>query len=201
MLKISQNVNVKWHWPGRRCWQWGRLCCPPHCRKWRAGGQEGRALVPEGGYLSSNKTIYWFYMKNMSLKWMEIKVSVALNNHLFIFLHEVCFSYFTVVLLGENRGSWLINHQFAWKGFPICTYNNLYPQKTQLQKHDCHRRCVIIYYKIPLPLGRSVYLCEQGCRTPGRQQSTGTWSNKAVQRECEQINLRGGKCNESDVLS
>lgn len=44
-------------------------------------------------------------MKNISLKWMEIKVSVALNNHLFIFLHEVCFSYFTVVLLGENRGS------------------------------------------------------------------------------------------------
>lgn len=35
---------------------------------------------------------------------------------------------------------------------------------------------------------------------PGRQQSTGTWSNKAVQHECEQINLKGHKCNESDVL-
>lgn len=25
---------------------------------------------------------------------------------------------------------------------------------------------------------------------PGKQQSTGTWSNKAVQRECEQTTLR-----------
>ena len=35
---------------------------------------------------------------------------------------------------------------------------------------------------------------------PGRQQSTGTWSNKAVQHECEQINLfKGGKGKSDDV--
>lgn len=51
------------------------------------------------------------------------------------------------------------------------------------------------YYYIPLPLKRSVYLCVQGCRKPDRQQSTGTWSNKAIQHECELINLSEDKIN------
>lgn len=51
------------------------------------------------------------------------------------------------------------------------------------------------YHYIPLPLKRSVYLCVQGCRKPDRQQSTGTWSNKAIQHECELINLSEDKIN------
>lgn len=43
-------------WPVRRCSLSGRLCCPPHCKRWQASGPEGRALDPEGDYLSKRQT-------------------------------------------------------------------------------------------------------------------------------------------------
>ncbi len=67
-------------WPGRRCWQWGRLCCPPHCRKWRADGPVGRALAQEDGYLSRNETEHVDIIFNrLHLKPISVKASVMLG--------------------------------------------------------------------------------------------------------------------------
>lgn len=108
----------------------------------------------------------------MKSKIIQANVSPgACSDYLFIFLQEVGFLYFPVVLLGREPSR--LNQK---RDPPGCKQGR--------------RGCVNKDGEVVLtPSGRSACPCVRGCRRPGRPRSAGTWSNTAAPRGCEQTGL------------